>query len=151
MNELPSLLVIEDGDDYTTFAKLFLSEQFRPICAKSLREALPHSQQAKAILLDLRFDLSPREDLIGDIAETANKLFGGDANRALSYIKENQGILILAELRKTGCKAPALIVNDLPPRRLQNLRSLYGAVSAVPDFDARSIREAFSNLLAGRV
>jgi hypothetical protein len=147
MPELPLLLVIEDGDDYTAFARLFLSEQFRPVCAKSLREALPHCQEATAILLDLRFDLSPKENLIGDIAETAQKLFGGDATRALSYLKENQGIFILAELRKQQCKAPALIINDLPPRRLGNLRALYGAVSAVPDFDARSIKEAFARLL----
>lgn len=148
MPELPLLLVIEDGDDYTTFAKLFLAEQFRAVCAKSLREALPYSEEATAILLDLRFDLSPKEDLIGDIGETATKLFGGDATRALSYIKENQGIFILAELRKRRCMAPALIINDLPPRRLGNLRALYGAVSAVPDFDARSIKEAFARLLS---
>jgi hypothetical protein len=148
MPELPLLLVIEDGDDYTTFAKLFLSDRFQPVCAKSLRDALPHAKQAVAILLDLRFDLSPQEDLIGDIVEVSNKLFGGDANRALSYLKENQGILILAELRKQNCHAPALIINDLPARRLANLRSLYGKVAAVPDFDANSMKVAFSELLS---
>jgi hypothetical protein len=147
MAENPALLVIEDGDDYIAFARLFLGERFTPIPAKSLREALPLAAQARAILLDLRFDLSPEGDLIGDVAATAARLFGGDAVRALGYLRENQGVLILAELRKAGCHAPALIINDLPARRLGNLRAMYGAIGAVPDFDAQAIRAAFDNLL----
>lgn len=147
MSARPALLVIEDGDDYITFARLFLSGRFEPLSAKSLRESLPQAEEAAAILLDLRFDLSPEDDLIGDIPATAARLFGGDAARALAYLRENQGILILAELRKAGCRAPALIVNDLPPRRLANLRSLYGAIGAVPDFDAAAIQTCFDTLL----
>lgn len=149
MAELPTLLVIEDGDDYIAFARLFLADRFYPVAAKSLREALPFAEEARAILLDLRFDLSPLEDLIGDTAETAARLFGGDHTRALAYLRENQGILILARLREAGCRAGALIINDLPPRRLENLQKLYGAVRAVPDFDAQAIRAAFSDLLEG--
>lgn len=148
MTDRPILLVIEDGDDYIAFARLFLSERFSPVSAKSLREALPYAKGARAILLDLRFDLSPLEELIGDVAEVSARLFGGELSRGLAYLRENQGVLILAKLREAGCAAPALIINDLPPRRLGNLRALYGAVDAVPDFDAPAIRAALEALLS---
>jgi hypothetical protein len=59
-------------------------------------------------------------------------------------LQDQQGTLILAELRAAGFAQPALFVHDLPPRRLANLRRLYGAVDAVPALDAAAIRRALA-------
>ena len=70
--------------------------------------------------------------LVGDLEATAARLFAGDRARALRYLQDEQGTLILAALRAAGLAQPALFVHDFPPRRLANLRQLYGDVDAVP-------------------
>jgi hypothetical protein len=150
METLPCLLVIEDGDDYLTFARLFLSDRFRCVGAKSLQQALPLLSEAAAIFLDIRFDASAPEELYGDIAQIAKQFFGGDLRRAESYRKENQGFFILARLRELGFTLPAVVVNDLPARRIENLQKLYGQVYAVPEFNAHKIREVLQQQLAKR-
>lgn len=72
----------------------------------------------------------------------AAQLFAGDRARAARYLKDQQGALILAELRRRGYNQPAVFVHDFPPRRLANLQRLYGRVEAVPTFDAAAIRRA---------
>jgi CheY-like chemotaxis protein len=139
---MPLLLVIEDGHEYEEFARLFLAERFDSIlAAHSAREARQALQSARAdaMLIDLRFERAEESDLTGDVADTAARLFAGDAARAARWIKEQQGTLILGELRKAGYDQPAVFVHDFPPRRLANLRKLYGRVGAVPSFDAAAI------------
>ena len=82
--------------------------------------------------------------LIGDLAATAERLFAGDRARALRHLQDQQGVLILAELRKAGHTQPAVFVHDFPARRLDNLRRLYGDVRAVPNFDASALRSALT-------
>jgi hypothetical protein len=138
------LLVIEDGHEYAEFAGLFLSDVFEVRAARSGDEALAalRERPADALLVDLRFDRTPVDTLVGQKEEIAQRLFGGDENRALRYLQDQQGTLILAELRKAGFEAPAVFIQDFPPRRLRNLRRLYGAVEMVPSFDAAAIRAA---------
>ncbi len=93
-------------------------------------------------MIDLRFDRAPAAALVGDVAGTAARLFAGDAARALRYVQDEQGTLILADLRAAGFAQPALFVHDFPRRRLANLRRLYGDVDAVPALDAAAIRRA---------
>jgi CheY-like chemotaxis protein len=135
------LLVIEDGTEYAEFARTFLSG-WEVRTAGSAKEALAELADpgADALLLDLRFDRAGREQLVGDLAETAARLFSGDGARALRHVQDQQGTLILAALRAAGHLQPALFVHDFPPRRLDNLRRLYGRVDAVPAFDAGAIR-----------
>lgn len=144
------LLVIEDGAEYAEFARLFLPE-YDLLRARSCAEALAVLAEvgADALLIDLRFDRVPREILVGDLAQTAARLFGGDRERAARYLEEQQGTLILSELRSKGYRQPALFVHDFGPRRLANLRKLYGAVDAVGSFDAKGLRHALSGLLVG--
>lgn len=136
------LLVIEDGTEYAEFARLFLPD-FTVRAAGSAGEALAALRQegADALLIDLRFDRAEPAVLCGDPEEAA-RLFGGDRQRALRHLQDQQGTLILAALRGAGFTQPAVFVHDLPPRRLQNLRQLYGQVAAVPSFDAAAIRAA---------
>lgn len=138
------LLVIEDGHEYEELARLFLSDLFEVVAAHGADEALAvlGGAGADVLLIDLRFERASPADLVGDVGETARRLFGGDADRAVGYLKEQQGTLILGALRARGYAQPAVFVHDFPPRRLDNLRRLYGAVSAVADFDAAALRRA---------
>jgi hypothetical protein len=138
------LLVVEDGTEYTEFARLFLTGDFEIATAHSAAHALEEagSSPPTALLVDLRFDRTPVDALVGDVRESARRLFGGDEARALRHLQDQQGTLILGELRKAGVGAPAVFVHDFPPRRLENLNKLYGPVRAVPSFDASAIRRA---------
>jgi hypothetical protein len=140
------LLVIEDGTEYVEFARLFLSDAFEVHGVRSAAEALARLRDpgADALLIDLRFDRAGEEALVGGIDATAERLFSGDRARALRYLQDQQGTLILAELRAAGHVQPAVFVHDFPARRLLNLKKMYGAVSAVPSFDAAAIRAALS-------
>jgi hypothetical protein len=144
------LLVIEDGDEYVEFARVFLAD-LEVEAARSAADALAilRTRGADALLIDLRFDRAPVEALVGDVAATAARLFGGDEARAQRYLADQQGTLILGALREAGFGQPALFVHDFPARRLANLRRLYGAVAAVPSLDAEAIRRALDAAMAG--
>lgn len=139
----PVLLVVEDASEYAEFARLFLSDVADLRTAQSGAEALAvlGRDHVDAVLMDLRFDRSPREALIGDVDDLAKELFGGDKERAARYMQDQQGALIVAEIRARGHKQPIVFVHDFPGRRLANLRRLYGEVFAVPSFDAGAIRQ----------
>lgn len=141
----PPLLVIEDGHEYEEFAQAFLGDRYSVRAAHSAAEALAQvkAEMPVALLVDLRFERAAVGDLIGDIDATARRRFAGDTHRAIRHLKEQQGTLVLGALRDAGCDAPAVFVHDFPPRRLENLRRLYGKVGAVPAFDARAIATAF--------
>jgi ActR/RegA family two-component response regulator len=141
---LPRLLVIEDGTEYREFAEMFLGERFEVIPARSAREALLALSAAPiaAMLVDLRFERAAAEDLTGDVTETAKRMFGGDVQRALRWLKDQQGTLVLKKLREAGHAQRAVFVHDFPKDRLANLVRLYGDVRSVPGFDADAIARA---------
>jgi hypothetical protein len=134
--------VIEDGTEYEEFARLFLATQFEIVPVHSAEEALAAAKAGPvaAMLVDLRFERARAEDLVGDVAAVAKRMFGGDSPRALRWLKDQQGTLVLGELRKAGFAQRAVFIHDFPPERLANLKKLYGAVDAVPTFDAVAIR-----------
>lgn len=138
------LLIVEDGQEYLEFARLFLADAFDVTAARSGGEALAALKEGAfdVILFDMRFERTAPELLVGDVNETARRLFGGDLSRALRYLKDQQGTLVLAQIRAAGYAQPAIFIHDFADRRLGNLRKLYGDVRAVPGFDARAIREA---------
>ena len=140
---MPRLLVIEDGTEYEEFARAFLSDYLIDT-AHSAKEALAHlgEEPCDGLLVDLRFERSPAIDLVGGVESTARRRFGGDTHRAIRHLKEQQGTLVLGELRRAGHHQPAVFVHDFPPRRLANLRKLYGEVFAVAAFDAKAITDA---------
>lgn len=138
------LLVIEDGNEYSEFARLFLQPDFVVHQATSAASTLAMLSDLRmdALLIDMRFDRAPVDALIGDVTDTAARLFGGSQARAVRYLQDQQGILILAALRARGHSQPAVFIHDFPARRLANLQKLYGLVRAVPTFDAAAIRLA---------
>ena len=135
------LLIVEDGHEYEEFVRLFLGERFEVRVAHAAAEAtrLAREFQPDALLLDLRFERTPADALEGDADDLAQRRFGGDRARALRHLQDQQGTIVLAQLRAQGCDVPALFVHDFPARRLANLQQLYGAVHAIPAFDAQAI------------
>lgn len=146
MTEKRRLLVIEDGYEYAEFARLFLGDVYEIEAAHSADSALAllDAHGADVLLVDLRFDRVAPEGLVGDVDETARRLFGGDRARALRHLQDQQGALVLGALRAKGHRQRAVFVHDFPSRRLENLRTLYGDVDAVASFDAAAIRAALS-------
>lgn len=144
--ERARLLVLEDGTEYREFAEMFLAQRFDVVPARSASEALAVLKDAPvaAMLLDLRFERAQPEDLTGDVTAVAQRMFGGDIQRALRWLKDQQGALILKVLREAGYHQRAVFVHDFAADRLANLRRLYGDVHSVPGFDAHAIAEALT-------
>jgi len=148
------LLIVEDGDEYLRFFSRHLS-QFSYVQAHSHKESLEHLEQegqsVDGIVLDIRFDRVPQDDLIGDLEEIADRmgLWGevSEQGAVWQYVIDNQGYLILQALREVGFSQPALIIADLPPRQTENLERMYGAVGVVGSFDRQAIERALEGLL----
>ena len=144
-----TLLIIEDGDEYLRFFSRYLTS-YTYTQARTLRAcltALGNDPAPNGIVLDLRLDRVPRQDLTGDAGEIATSMFGGEMDAAWRYVIDNQGFLLLREIRDAGHDQPALIISDLPERRRRNLGRLYGNVAVVPSFDRNAIRAALEGLL----
>lgn len=143
------LLIIEDGDEYLRFFSRYLTAydytQARTLSA--CLAALDSEPPPHGIVLDLRFDRVPRQDLTGDTSEIAAAMFGGEMDAAWRYVIDNQGFLLLREIRDAGHDQPALIISDLPERRRTNLGRLYGNVAVVQSFDRDAIQTALEALL----
>ena len=139
---MSNVLIVEDGTEYLDFFRLFLAGEHEYLHACCCREALARLDQESisALVLDMRFDRTPLEDLDGELEQVALAYFGGDLSRAQRYLQDGQGAIILAQIRRHGHEQPALFVTDMPTRKLENLRSLYRRVHAVPTFDAAAIR-----------
>jgi hypothetical protein len=139
-----TLLVIEDGTEYAEFAQLFLGKAFQILRAQTNQETLAilGSHPVDRLLVDLRFDRTPESALVGDWVGTAEKLFAGDHARALRHLRDQQGVLILAEIRRAGFRQPAVFIHDFPPRRLEALRRMYGPLQALPGFAAQALLSA---------
>ena len=149
---MTTLLVVEDGREYLEFFQLFLKDDYSYRHAQSGRAAMSILDEdgIDMIVLDMRFDRTDESDLLGDEARVADDYFGGDRSRAQRYIKENQGTMILAALREESYTRPVLFVHDMPPKKLENLRALYGRIYVVPRFDAAAIRAEISKALERR-
>lgn len=129
------VLIVEDGDEY------LLSLQ--PLTGGPRWTQAKNATQAKALLatanyagvvLDMRFDRSPRGDLVGDLQQVTREL-GGDPERAYKHLAQHQGLYILAELRAQGWQGPALIAYDFSRelRRFEMLRQLHGPLDWIGD------------------
>ena len=146
-----TLLIVEDGTEYRSFFELFLAEAYEFAHAQSGAEALDALAKGgiDAIVLDMRFDRTPTEQLLGDVEAITRRHLGQDRERGLRYVQDQQGTFVLEAIRKAGYAQPALFISDMPPRRVDNLRKLYGTIAAVPGFDAAAIRSALRGLGVG--
>lgn len=147
------VLVVEDGEEYTLNLRRFLTEPFVFSRAGDGASALGllAAEAFDIVFLDMRFDRVLPGQLLGDLAETAER-FNGDPVRARQFLEEHQGAYILQAVRAAGHALPAVFSHDFDgePRRWANLVRLYAPVSYLPDNAAPSDIRATLLRAAGR-
>jgi CheY-like chemotaxis protein len=130
------VLVVEDGLEYTDTLSRFLGEGFVVERAGSGHAALARLATGgiDAVFLDMRFDRTPAEELLGDV-DTAADRFNGDLLHARRFLEDHQGTYVLAALRAAGFTLPVLFSHDFAaePRRWERLRARHGPVDHLPD------------------
>jgi CheY-like chemotaxis protein len=139
------VLVVEDGDEYITNLTTFVSEGIHYRQAKSggqacemLGEELPD-----LVFLDMRFDRTPVEELIGDMVQLTGR-FNGDIGRARRFQQDNQGLFILRALRDAGFRRPVILSYDFgaEDKRFRALSAKDPGLLYCPDYaDAKTIRQ----------
>lgn len=148
---IPTALIVEDGDEYLEFFERHL-RGYRLLQAHDAAGTWDklRSFQVDVIVMDLRFDRIERDRLIGDVLDISRTRFGQDTDlsEAWSYMADNQGYFIIKELRSKGYDEPVLIIEQLSPRRAENLRRLYGHITVVPEFDPKLIHRALIDMLS---
>lgn len=137
------VLVVEDGDEYITNLTTFVSRGIRYTQAKSGDQAcaLLRSVEPDLVYLDMRFDRTPIEALLGDLVALTAR-FNGDVARARAFQQDNQGLFILRALRDAGFRGPVILSYDFSAeeRRFRALSDKDPALSYCPDFaDAGTI------------
>jgi hypothetical protein len=136
-----TLLLVEDGTEYTdAFRNLAASDPRFPIelvragdCEEARR--VLSERPVDAVFLDVVFDRTPPERLVGDL-ETQIRRFGGDQRRAERHLAENQGFYVFRDLAPLLPESvPVVLAYDFSaePERLAALRKRRERLSGVPD------------------
>lgn len=135
----PVVLVVEDGTEYTeAFGRLSGDvgpvELLRASHAADAQATLA-ARRVDAVFLDVVFDRTPPESLVGDREELGSR-FGGDRGRVTEHLALHQGFYILAELaRSIPAGTPVLLARDFSsePGRLAALRTAVPGLEGVPE------------------
>ena len=140
------VLVVEDGDEYLTNLSTFVGRGISYTQAKSGGRAcsLLASLQPDLIYLDMRFDRTPNEELLGDLVALTAR-FNGDVARARAFQQDNQGLFVLRALRDAGFVGPVILSYDFSreERRFSALSARDPALRYCPDYaDASDILAA---------
>lgn len=140
------VLVVEDGDEYITNLTTFVAEGVDYVQARNGERAcqLLRELDPDLVYLDMRFDRTPVEELLGDMVQLTGR-FNGDVSRARRFQQDNQGLFILRALREAGYHKPVILSYDFAgeERRFNALAAKDPALSYCPDYaDARTIRDA---------
>ena len=131
-----TVLLIEDGDEYLDNLSRFVPGP-RYVQAHTGAEALAllGRTDPDLIYLDMRFDRIPRSELLGDHVATTRE-HNGDPERAWRHLETNQGLFILAALRKAGFgRVPVILAYDFSRehQRVVHLKRVHPSLHWVPD------------------
>jgi hypothetical protein len=136
-----TVLVVEDGTEYT--------DAFRSLGANDSRDSLEllragdggearrilAERRVDALFLDVVFDRTPPERLLGDLEDLIRR-FGGDRRRAERHLAENQGFYLFNDLALLLPEAvPVVLAYDfsLEPDRLAALRRTRKRLAGIAD------------------
>jgi CheY-like chemotaxis protein len=147
------VLVVEDGDEYLTNLSTFVSQGIAYRQAHSGVEACAMVAQKTPdlVYLDMRFDRTPEEELLGSMVELTAR-FNGDVSRARRFQEDNQGLFVLRALREAGYGGPVILSYDFGPeeRRFKALKARDPALWYCPDYaDATTIRKSIFGAIDG--
>jgi CheY-like chemotaxis protein len=147
------VLVVEDGDEYLTNLTTFVSDGIDYRQARSGVQAcrMVREHAPDLVYLDMRFDRTPEEELLGSIVELTAR-FNGDVARARRFQEDNQGLFVLRALRDAGYDGPVILSYDFGPeeRRFRALKAKDPNLRYCPDYaDAKTIRAAIETAVAG--
>ncbi|MBN2804631.1 MAG: hypothetical protein JXR91_16170 [Deltaproteobacteria bacterium] len=112
-NNLPLVLIIEDGNEYYENLSRFVKgpEYLQVKNGLKAIEVLK-SKAVDIVYLDMRFDRIEKKDLLGDYDKVA-KDHNDDPLRTLRFIQNNQGLFILEEIKKNGfSNIPVVLAYD---------------------------------------
>jgi hypothetical protein len=111
-------IVCEDGDEYLSRFRRFLSAEFDFVPAGDFETALRCATGAAGIILDLDFRRTDPALLVDESGRSRAQLPPGERQR----LAEMQGVLILRALRQRGIRLRALLCADLDdPAQLPQL------------------------------
>jgi DNA-binding response OmpR family regulator len=147
------VLVVEDGFEYLNNLSTFVAEGIAYRQARSGHAAmtLVRERTPDLVYLDMRFDRTPVEELLGSIVELTAR-FNGDIARARRFQQDNQGLFVLRALREAGYTGPIVLSYDFgaEERRFKALSSRDPHLSYCPDYaDARTIRATIEAAVRG--
>jgi DNA-binding NarL/FixJ family response regulator len=146
------VLVVEDGHEYLTNLSTFVAEGCEYHQAQSGGQAceMAAALRPDVVYLDMRFDRTPVNLLLGDVVQLTGR-FNGDVARARRFQEDNQGLFILRALRESGYVRPVILSYDFSTeeRRFATLSAKDPGLLYCPDYaDAREIREAIERAAA---
>jgi hypothetical protein len=149
MSETLTVLIVEDGDEYQDSLGRFVPGP-RYLQARSGAAALARlaAEPVDLIYLDMRFDRTPREALLGDHAALVAQ-HNGNAAAAWRHLENHQGLYILDALARAGHRLPVVLSYDFSrePARFTRLAARYPALRWVPDaVTPEQIRGIFATL-----
>jgi len=144
VSDLPRVLVVEDGHEYSDILGRYLGEEFHFSRAGDGQEALEmlEAELWHGVFMDMRFDRAER--LLGDL-DALMVRFGGDQERARKFLENNQGTYIAEAIRSAGYGHPLLFSYDFDaePTRLAHLQERYAPMFYLGDTAGPAdIREA---------
>ncbi len=155
MSNVRALLVVEDGTEYTdAFRSLAANDPRFPVelvragDGEEARRVLSE-RSVDAVFLDVVFDRTPPERLVGDL-ETQIRRFGGDQRRAERHLAENQGFYLFNNLAPLLPESvPVVLAYDFSaePERLAALRRTRERLAGIAD--GTSISVVLESLLEG--
>jgi hypothetical protein len=105
----PAFVVCEDGSEYLDRFRRFLGDAFTLLPARDFATARAAATGADGLLLDLDFRRTPPDRLVDERGPAPQPLDAGTRAR----LAEQQGILILRQLRAAGVTLPAILFADL--------------------------------------
>lgn len=131
-----TVLVVEDGDEYLdNFRQFVPGPHYLQAHSGAAALVLLQAHAVDVIVLDMRFDRTPRAQLLGDHAE-ATREHGADPERGWRHLAHHQGLYVLAALREAGFgEMPVLLSYDFSRelRRFEFLRRQHPRLDWLPD------------------
>ena len=138
MSASRTVLVVEDGTEYTdAFRALAASDAVELVRSGDGADArrILAERRVDALFLDVVFDRTPPERLVGSLEEVIRR-FGGDRQRAERHLAENQGFYLVSELAPLlpdGVRVVLAYDFSAEPERLAALRERCAQLSGITD------------------